>query len=102
MIYMRDSGGAKLLAAYGCNALICAVGLWYFVQRAKQCLDFAFTVHFWHLLFVWLYNRIFPSYLSWWLLQIVCVAVTTVLGEYLCLRTELKAIPVSLGPKVDL
>lgn len=26
----------------------------------------------------------------------------TVLGEFLCMRSEIKAIPVGLGPKVDL
>ena len=38
-----------------------------------------------------------PTAVSWWLAQIVCVALMTVLGEYLCMRTELKAIPVSIG-----
>ena len=76
-----------------------ALGLWYMVQRSKQCTDFAFTVHFLHFLICWIYNRQFPHTVSWWLVNIVCIALMTVLGEFLCMRTELKAIPVSQAIK---
>ena len=79
-----------------------AVALWFIVRRTKQCLDFAATAHFLHLLICWLYNSQFPTTVSWWLLNGACVTIMCVYGEYLCLRTELQAIPLSVGPKADL
>ncbi|KAG0415674.1 hypothetical protein HPB47_007157 [Ixodes persulcatus] len=84
------------------GACVRSVGLWYFVQRTKQCLDFSCTVHVYHLLACWVYNGAFPHTLSWWLLNTACVTVTCVCGEFLCIRTEMKAIPLSLSPKADL
>ncbi|XP_064466752.1 protein SYS1 homolog [Ornithodoros turicata] len=101
-IHMRDMRGRCVLGSYIINSLLGSVGLWYFVQRTKQCLDFSSTVHFFHLLTCWAYNGAFPHTLSWWLLNMVCVTVMCVCGEFLCIRTEMKAIPLSLGPKADL
>lgn len=47
----------------------------------------------------------FPVNMSWWLLNAVCAAIMCVCGEFLCLRTELKEIPVgyaALNSKADL
>ncbi|XP_049635365.1 protein SYS1 homolog isoform X2 [Suncus etruscus] len=41
----------------------------------------------------------FPSALTWWLVQVVCIALMAVIGEYLCMRTELKEIPLNSAPK---
>ena len=79
------------------NALTCAVGLWYVVKRTKQCLDFAATAHLIHLVFCSFYSGALPYAPSWWVAQILCVSLMTVLGEYLCYTTEIKAIPVSIG-----
>ncbi|OWK02977.1 SYS1, partial [Cervus elaphus hippelaphus] len=81
------------------NALTCALGLLYFIRRGKQCLDFTVTVHFFHLLGCWLYSSRFPSALTWWLVQAVCIALMAVIGEYLCMRSELKEIPLNSAPK---
>jgi hypothetical protein len=94
--------GRLLLGAFVLNALTGAIGLWYVVKRTKQCLDFTATVHFFHLLACWVFNGWFPNTLSWWLVNVVCTIIMTVLGEFLCMRTELKAIPLSMGPRVDL
>lgn len=75
------------------NAPTCALGLLYFIRRGKQCLDFTVTVHFFHLLGCWFYSSRFPSALTWWLVQAVCIALMAVIGEYLCMRSELKEIP---------
>jgi len=101
-IQFRKQSGRLIIAAFALNSLTCAVGLWYVVRRTKQCLDFTMTVHIFHLLACWIYSGIFPSSLSWWLLSLVCTTLMCVSGEFLCMRTELKAIPVSLGPKADL
>jgi hypothetical protein len=45
------------------------------------------------------------AFFSWWVINTVCIAVMCVSGEFLCMRTELRAIPVSMagaGQKVDL
>ncbi|XP_030699413.2 protein SYS1 homolog isoform X2 [Globicephala melas] len=81
------------------NALTCALGLLYFIRRGKQCLDFTVTVHFFHLLGCWFYSSRFPSALTWWLVQAVCIALMAVIGEYLCMRSELKEIPLNSAPK---
>ena len=79
-----------------------SLGLWYVVQRTKLCLDFTCTVHLFHVIFCWYYNGALPLYFSWWVINLICVAVMCVAGEFLCMRTELRAIPVINHPKVDL
>ncbi len=79
-----------------------ALGLWYIVRRTKQCLDFTATVHFFHFIICWCVNGYFPNTVSWWLVTTIAIIIMTVLGEFLCMRTELKAIPLSMAPKVDL
>ncbi|KAF4793327.1 Protein SYS1 like protein [Turdus rufiventris] len=76
-----------------------ALGLLYFIRRGKQCLDFTITVHFFHLLGCWIYNSRFPSTLTWWLVHIVCTALMAAIGEYLCMRIELREIPLNSAPK---
>nr|XP_012635747.1 protein SYS1 homolog isoform X2 [Microcebus murinus] len=91
--------GRLSMMSFVLNALTCALGLLYFIRRGKQCLDFTVTVHFFHLLGCWFYSSRFPSALTWWLVQAVCIALMAVIGEYLCMRTELKEIPLNSAPK---
>ncbi|KAG8519700.1 Protein SYS1 [Galemys pyrenaicus] len=91
--------GRLSMMSFVLNALTCALGLLYFIRRGKQCLDFTVTVHFFHLLGCWFYSSRFPSALTWWLVQVVCIALMAVIGEYLCMRTELKEIPLNSAPK---
>lgn len=67
--------------------------LWFVVERAKPCLDFTLTNFFIHFLFTWIYNGYFPSSFSWWFLNALSVTIMCVAGEYLCLKAELKSIP---------
>jgi len=77
------------------SSLLCsALGMWWIVRRAKQCLDFAVTVFVVHLVVCLCYAG-FPHSWAWWLTNLVSVAIMAVLGEYLCMRSELAAIPVS-------
>lgn len=95
--------GNLQIAAFLFNALTCSLGLWYVVQRTKQCLDYTCTVHLFHVIFCWYFNGVLPNYLSWWIINLICVTVMCVGGEFLCMRTELRAIPVSMSnTKVDL
>ncbi|XP_046375461.1 protein SYS1 homolog [Haliotis cracherodii] len=97
----EDSGRTNLIA-YALNSLTCALGLWFVVRRTKQCLDFTATVHLFHFIGCWIVSGHVPQTFWWWLTSLVCLTLMTVLGEFLCMRTELKAIPVTMGPKVDL
>ncbi|KAK3913160.1 Protein SYS1-like protein [Frankliniella fusca] len=101
-IHIHDFGGRAVVAAFILNSLTGAIALWFIVGRTKQCLDFAATTHLLHLIICWVYNSLFPSTISWWLLNAACVTIMCVYGEYLCLKTELQAIPLSVGPKADL
>lgn len=94
--------GRLSMMAFILNSLTCALGLWFFVRRGKQCLDFTVTVHFFHMIGCWIYNAHLPGALSWWLVNVACMALMAVIGEYLCMRTELRAIPVNSGPKSNL
>ncbi|KRX81285.1 Protein SYS1 -like protein [Trichinella sp. T6] len=83
------------------NSVLMAIALRFVVCRAKLCLDFACTFYIFHFLACWISRSAIPTVASWWLLQLVCITITTVLGEYLCMQVELQDIPVLLGPRVD-
>ncbi|XP_035452209.1 protein SYS1 homolog [Spodoptera frugiperda] len=102
-IHIRDSEGRSVIFAFVVNAIIGAFVLWMIVGRTKLCLDFSCTYHGLHLIACWMYNGTFPTTFSWWALSVSCACITCVAGEFLCLRTELQAIPLSnIGAKVDL
>ena len=76
------------------NAGVVSVILMLIVERAKKILDFAFTAHTIHLvLCVCFYG--FPSNWEWWVLSGVSLTLEAVVGEYLCMRQELREIRVS-------
>ncbi|CAK1590867.1 unnamed protein product [Parnassius mnemosyne] len=102
-IHVRDNEGRAVIFAFVINAFIGALILWNTVGRTKLCLDFSCTFYGIHLIACWVYNGTFPTTFSWWMLNIACAAITCVTAEFLCLRTELQAIPLSnIGAKVDL
>ncbi|KAK0143635.1 Protein SYS1 [Merluccius polli] len=106
-LYLQVLGFATIqgrlsMMAFVLNSLTCALGLWFFIRRGKQCLDFTVTVHFFHMIGCWIYNAHLPAALSWWLVNVACMALMAVIGEYLCMQTELRAIPVNTGPKSNL
>ena len=80
---------ASLLAASLGSVALVAV-----VERAKKCLDFAFTVYAFHFTICWMYGG-FPDRWEWWVVEGVDLAVMAVLGEFLCMRRELSEIWVS-------
>jgi hypothetical protein len=64
------------------------------VQRAKKCLDFAGTILCVHLIIVTCFSG-FPKQLAWWALQGANLAVSALLGEWLCMQKEMQDIPIS-------
>ncbi|KHJ81672.1 hypothetical protein OESDEN_18640 [Oesophagostomum dentatum] len=83
-------------------SIACGVALRYVVQRAKQCLDFACTIHAFHLLFVVIYNHALPTQLLWWAVQIGSIGVCTLLGEHLCMQAESQEIKLGPPSKYDI
>ncbi|KAI9354888.1 integral membrane protein S linking to the trans Golgi network-domain-containing protein [Zopfochytrium polystomum] len=89
--------GWSLAAAFFLNAAVSAYFLLLIVQRAKLCLDFAATVHFFHLILTSLYSGGVPSSFFWWLVFVGCIVVMALAGEYLCMQREL--LPIMVGSK---
>lgn len=63
------------------------------VGRAKQCLDFAATIHILHFVITWLVTGI-PRTVSWWVVNGACIALTSSAGEYICININLGSIRV--------
>ncbi|CAO3607149.1 unnamed protein product [Mucor hiemalis] len=69
------------------------------VQRARQILDYVLTFHFFHLLCVWYISGHFPTGVSWWILQVINIAIMTFGGEWACMHREMKPIMITGGGK---
>ncbi|KAH8359145.1 hypothetical protein KR093_004673 [Drosophila rubida] len=103
-IHIYDLGGRLVICAFVLNAFVASLALWCIVRRAKLCLDFSCTFHLLHLIICWWYNRSFPANASWWLLNVITATIMCIGGEFLCLQTEMKEIPVgyaALNQKSD-
>lgn len=99
---LRDTQGKLLMLASVLNSFIGGVGLWYVVQRTRQCWDFATTMYVIHTCLCIVVNGSLASTASWWLTTVIAAIITTVLAESLCMRTEMKLIPLNVPSKVDL
>ncbi|RLN72445.1 hypothetical protein BBJ28_00010736, partial [Nothophytophthora sp. Chile5] len=88
--------GLKNCFAVMVAGVVSAVCLALFVERAKKCLDFGVTLYFLDFLAQCFYAvgpREFPKMWDWWLVHLVAMGVTILLGEYMCSRRELEEIP---------
>lgn len=64
-----------------------------YILLVLQCVDFTATVYILHLLLCTFHAGI-PHSWAWWLCNVVSMLIMAILGEYLCMRAELAAIPV--------
>ncbi|KAH8551828.1 integral membrane protein S linking to the trans Golgi network-domain-containing protein [Umbelopsis sp. PMI_123] len=71
------------------------------VQRAKLILDFAVTLHAFHLIITSYYSRSIPSTFLWWLLNIFSCAVMTLMAEWTCMQREMEPIMVNARNEGD-
>lgn len=62
------------------------------VGKARRILDFAVTSTIFHLVIVSLTFSI-PLTWEWWVVQILCVILQTLLGEYISARIEISEDP---------
>ncbi|XP_062501002.1 protein SYS1 homolog [Corticium candelabrum] len=90
------NNGRPTMLASSLNCLTSAIGLRIIIGRSKQCFDFTSTLYFFHMIITWIYSGI-PTHWGWWVLNAMCLALTTVLGEFLCMRAEMSAIPVTFA-----
>jgi len=91
-----------VVMASALNSLCVAVFLWLVVQRAKLCLDFTCTLHFLHALVGWIYSGVLVTFSSF-IIQIICISISAIVGEYLCMRSALLDIPLIQRPnRIDL
>lgn len=71
-----------------------AASLMFLVERAKKCLDFCATLYIMHLFICIIYGG-WPASVTWWVVNITGLSLMALLGEYLCMRRELREIPIS-------
>ncbi|XP_055357908.1 protein SYS1 homolog [Paramacrobiotus metropolitanus] len=100
-VTLQSTTGRWLVLMYFLNALALAFMLQILVKRSKLCLDFVATCILIHLCLSWIYCSQFPSAVTWWIVQILAAVLATLLGEWLCLRIEIEAIPVNQPIKTD-
>ncbi|KAF2399822.1 hypothetical protein EJ06DRAFT_35751 [Trichodelitschia bisporula] len=77
------------------NSVVGAVLILLIVARSKLVLDFAVTLHFFHLIITSLYTRSIPYWSFWWALQVTSAGTMTSLGMWACRWRELR--PISFG-----
>lgn len=86
--------GWCVIASFLLTALAGSVYLLYLIERAKKCLDFSATIYIIHLFICIIYGG-WPSSITWWVVNSTGIAVMALLGEYLCIRRELREIPIA-------
>ncbi|MFS7974246.1 hypothetical protein Hanom_Chr09g00866321 [Helianthus anomalus] len=86
--------GWCVIASFLLSSLAGAGFLLYLIERAKKCLDFSATVYIIHLCICILYGG-WPSSITWWVVNGTGLAIMALLGEYLCIKHELREIPIS-------
>ena len=62
------------------------------VEKSKKCVDFTFTVYFFHVIFCCIYQE-FPLVWEWWVSLVVSSVIMATLGEYWCASKEMEDIP---------
>ena len=91
-LYSFESGEATLVSTMVIfGYLMVSAILPYVVERSRKCLDFVLTISFVHFGLTWISHG-FPFSLPWWCLVIGGTTVSTLIGEYLCLREEQREI----------
>lgn len=86
--------GWCVIASFLLSSLACAGYLVFLIERAKKCPDFSVTLFVIHLCFCMLYGG-WPSSVTWWIVNGTGIAIMALLGEYLCIKRELREIPIT-------
>ncbi|XP_059286940.1 uncharacterized protein LOC132040319 isoform X2 [Lycium ferocissimum] len=86
--------GWCVIASFLLSSLAGAGVLLYLIERAKKCRDFSATLYIIHLFICIVYGG-WPSSITWWIVNVTGLAVMALLGEYLCIKRELREIRIS-------
>ncbi|KAI1122346.1 integral membrane protein S linking to the trans Golgi network-domain-containing protein [Nemania abortiva] len=78
-----------------CCAGAIVVALVVLISRSKLVLDFSLTLHFIHLLIVFLYTGFIPRNIAWWITMLVSGTIMVAGGTYGCRWRELR--PITFG-----
>ena len=84
----------QVIVSFLANAIAGAGFLCIVVERAKKCLDFTATLYIVHF-FVCLFHSGLPANVEWWVLHLTGLVIMAVLGEWLCMRREMRDIPLA-------
>mmetsp|Transcript_8317 Transcript_8317/g.25007 ORF Transcript_8317/g.25007 Transcript_8317/m.25007 type:complete len:166 (-) Transcript_8317:109-606(-) len=94
------SGFVSSIALFINSVVFVTFAAVYIVGRAKKCLDFVSTLFIIHFMISCFYGG-FPRRFLWWILNVISLTAATLLSEFLCMRRELRDIPLS-GLPVEL
>lgn len=86
--------GWCVIVSFLLTSLAGAGYLLYLIERTKKCLDFSATLYIIHLFICTVYGG-WPSSFTWWIVNIVGLAVMDFLGEHLCMSRERREIPIN-------
>lgn len=90
-----DSGFNKLSISLTFHYFLSRAGyILFLIERAKKCLDFSATLYIIHLFVCIMYGG-WPSSLTWWIVNLTGLVLMALLGEWLCIRRELREIPIT-------
>lgn len=89
IITIENSLGLTLSILWLINALLSTFFIAFIIGRSKVVWDFATTIHFIHLVIVWICSG-FPKSIYWWSLQLVSVLLMIILGTYMSRWIELR------------
>jgi hypothetical protein len=98
MVSFGTSWGRIITFGIWTAGLVVAFSLPRLIERTRKCFDFVFSLLCFHLIICWISNGFFMTY-AWWIVYSVFGIVTTVAGEFLCLRIEKREIWVSSLPE---
>ncbi|KAK8942141.1 hypothetical protein KSP40_PGU003820 [Platanthera guangdongensis] len=85
--------GWLAIAAFLLSSIAGSGYILYLIERAKKCLDFSATLFIIHLFICIMYGG-WPSSWTWWIVNLTSLALMTFLSERLCIRRELREIPI--------
>lgn len=101
LVTLQSPPGRWLVLMYFLNALAVAFSMQLLIRRSRLCLDFVATCVCLHLVASCIFCMRFPVSASWWAVQLMAGILATLLGEWLCFRVEMQAIPVIQSMKTD-
>ncbi|KAF2323318.1 hypothetical protein GH714_034602 [Hevea brasiliensis] len=85
--------GWRVIISFLLSSIAGAGYMLHLIERSKKCLDFSATLYI-PSLYMHLYGG-WPSSITWWIVNGTGLAVMALLGEYLCIRRELREIPIT-------